>query len=315
MAMIHNRQVDKAELNYELVRFLGNGAFGATFEAISTNTGDLGSNNNNRVAIKFIFPIKGGSKEGIKEIESYMKVAGDANSNNMTSISCSFNLLCFHTAGEIAPNSPQYEVVLNRLDEVNQQQDLRYTFDPTIPIYYIVTDFLEGSDLSKIIERGIEPSETELHNFLVDMLTALEYLRSKGLSHRDVKPANIIRTKNGRYVLIDFGLVCSKQICGNAGTISYMSNELILLYEAGLDVPFSMALAGDLFALALTFYEYAAAKKVDIPILKNGVYRDTDLPLLRLKSKLLEITYIKLLRNYNFIASDPTGISKLLLRL
>jgi serine/threonine protein kinase len=288
-------------LNYELVKFLGKGGFGATFEALNMANG-------NRVAIKFIFPFgKNSVRDGVMEIENYMKVAGVATVNDMTSVTCQANLLCFHDAGELLPGTDDYKTVFDVLGRYESN------LNSNVPIIYIVTSFLEGDDLSKIISKGIEISERELSRFLYEMLTALNYLHSRGLTHRDIKPENIIRTKTGKYVLIDFGLICSNSLCSAVGTLGYMTNELLLLLNTSdLDFPYSMTKAGGDFALALTFFELATSQRFTIRRLKNGVYPVSELPDLTLKSELMNDIYAQLLNNYTFISSMPDGLTKLL---
>src|SRR5207249_3884089 len=79
----------------------------------------------------------------------------------------------------------------------------------------------------------------------VDVLGALELAHDQGVFHRDVKPANIIVTDDGRdgdarAVLIDFGLARSAWLDATlrdqpVGTARYLAPEAAGLIESGVD--------------------------------------------------------------------------------
>jgi serine/threonine protein kinase len=74
--------------------------------------------------------------------------------------------------------------------------------------FYLVQEYVSGSNLAKEIRQNGPLSELGVKRFLKEILSVLEYVHQNQVIHRDIKPPNIIRCQDdGRLVLIDFGAV------------------------------------------------------------------------------------------------------------
>lgn len=100
--------------------------------------------------------------------------------------------------------------------------------------YFLVMQFVEGAALDRWIADSAGPLPIEqVLQVSYQILPALAYAHEKGIVHRDVKPSNIISTRDGRCYLTDFGiaLVVGQQRVTRTGTVigtvHYMSPEQI----------------------------------------------------------------------------------------
>ena len=66
---------------------------------------------------------------------------------------------------------------------------------------YLAQELVDGGPLSSRI--GIDEAEARV--IARQLLTILRYLHERGIVHRDVKPANILRRPDGTLALVDFG--------------------------------------------------------------------------------------------------------------
>ena len=103
-------------------------------------------------------------------------------------------------------------------------------------IYFIIMEYIQGSDLMDIfVERG-RLTLAELKPILQQIVTALDYAHEKGVVHRDIKPSNIMvesTQKGERAVLMDFGIAqintdaMKITATGLVGTFNYIAPEQI----------------------------------------------------------------------------------------
>jgi serine/threonine protein kinase len=77
---------------------------------------------------------------------------------------------------------------------------------------YMVMEFLEGETLASRCARGALPLDQALQ-YAIQIADALDRAHRAGVMHRDVKPANIMITRDGVKVL-DFGLAKSTKAPG-----------------------------------------------------------------------------------------------------
>ena len=71
---------------------------------------------------------------------------------------------------------------------------------------FIVTEFVEGGDLMKIISKEKKFSEKTIKFILAQLLLCIDFLHSKNIVYRDIKPENVLIDLNGYLKLADFGL-------------------------------------------------------------------------------------------------------------
>jgi serine/threonine protein kinase len=72
-------------------------------------------------------------------------------------------------------------------------------------VYYLVMAYVDGGSLQDLIAQGpVEPAFA--CSIAVPLAEALDHAHQRGLVHRDVKPSNILLTRDGRPLLTDFGI-------------------------------------------------------------------------------------------------------------
>ena len=123
---------------------------------------------------------------------------------------------------------------------------------------FIAMEYLEGESLEKIIGRKPAlPLATKL-GYVVQTCQALDYAHRRGVIHRDVKPANIVVTRDGIVKVVDFGIArlaaTTKTQTGTLlGTLAYMSPEQLRGQNADARC--------DIWAMGVVLYEMIAYQR------------------------------------------------------
>jgi serine/threonine protein kinase/tetratricopeptide (TPR) repeat protein len=119
---------------------------------------------------------------------------------------------------------------------------------------YIVSDYLEGPDLAEWLKHHV-PSWQDSARIVAALADALAHAHSRLTVHRDVKPANVILTRDRGPVLVDFGLGLDDAVAGGpelgviSGTPAYMAPEQVAGVAHRIDG------RTDVYSLGVVFYQ------------------------------------------------------------
>src|SRR5262245_43259425 len=122
---------------------------------------------------------------------------------------------------------------------------------------FITMEYLEGRDLGSVMEeRGKLPAPDAVA-IIRQVCSGLAAAHAEGVVHRDLKPSNIMLEKNGRVVVMDFGLARAQenkltQTGAIMGTFQYMSPEQAKGEKADA--------RSDIFTVGIIFYELLTGK-------------------------------------------------------
>ncbi len=127
-------------------------------------------------------------------------------------------------------------------------------------ISFIAMEFVEGSNLKEILAQGRALSFDQIGDIISQVADAIDFAHTKGIIHRDVKPANIILLEGNRAKITDFGIAKIASGVANLtttgqflGTPNYMAPEQI----KGTPVDGRT----DIFSLGICLYECLTRRK------------------------------------------------------
>ncbi|MFO0679979.1 MAG: serine/threonine-protein kinase [Polyangiaceae bacterium] len=133
-----------------------------------------------------------------------------------------------------------------------------YVTSATSP--YLVLEHVDGANLQTVLSKGRRLAPEVVATVGAFLLRALAHVHATGWVHRDVKPANVLVSKEGDVKLVDFGIARPRPGDASAngrpvvetgfGTPAYMSPEQILDDEVDG--------RSDVFSVAVVLYELLA---------------------------------------------------------
>ena len=133
-----------------------------------------------------------------------------------------------------------------------------YDLGEAMGIRFITMEYVDGDDLRTLLKHHGKFSPQQAIGMIEQVCRALDAAHAEGVIHRDLKPQNVMRDKQGRIVVMDFGLARSlgdsgmTQTGAIVGTMEYMSPE------QALGMPLDQR--SDIFSVGLIFYELLTGK-------------------------------------------------------
>ena len=223
---------------YKILRPLGHGSFGVTYLATA----------------KFV--VKG----TLGEMETEVKVAvkeffmGDINTRAADGSSVE------GSGGSVFTNyRKKFRREAENLSKLNHPNIVKVldVFDENNTTYYVM-QYIEGMNLNEYIQKKGRLNETEALGMVKDMGKALSYMHRNRMLHLDIKPKNVMIEKDGKAILIDFGLAKQYTATGEPesstsigmGTPGYAPIEQANYHQDGT---FPVTL--DIYAFGATIYK------------------------------------------------------------
>ncbi|MDO5469859.1 MAG: serine/threonine-protein kinase [Akkermansia sp.] len=214
--------------NYRLIRHLGEGGFGVTYLAEDVLLNRL-------VVLKESFPHtlcerQAGTLDVVAQLDADPEDCRSAMTNFLREVR-----------------------LLAKLDHPNIVKI--YTFFEKHQTAYYVTEYIDGKSLADVVTDYIRHlnhlPQDDLYSLMVRVLDALDYLHNNNILHLDLKPDNILVTRDGRPIVIDMGAAreCNADACnGVVESVGFSPPE-----QCGPDVK-NLGPWTDLYAFGATLY-------------------------------------------------------------
>jgi eukaryotic-like serine/threonine-protein kinase len=124
--------------------------------------------------------------------------------------------------------------------------------------YFIVMEYIEGRSCAEILRDEGWVEVPEAASIVEQACEGLHYAHRHGVVHRDVKPGNLLRSRDGEVKLADFGIAKATeqssitQVGSVLGTAAYLAPEQARGEEAGP--------RADLYALGVVAYQMISGR-------------------------------------------------------
>lgn len=148
-----------------------------------------------------------------------------------------------------------------------------YSADEEAGVPVIRMEYLPDGSVTDRYGSGPLPVGLAL-SILTDACRGVEYLHTRGLLHRDLKPGNLLIADDGRRCVSDFGLACAQNDPLSGLPLAYLPH----LPPESLSSGIIEAVTGDVYALGVTLHRLLCGDAASMAPLQAGVALD---PLVR----------------------------------
>jgi serine/threonine protein kinase len=213
---------------YEIRRELGKGAMGVVYEGFDPII-------ERTVAIKTIRPEQLEKMQAVEILARFKREAQAAGRLNHP------HIVAIYDYGEVVAEGGQAAA---------EGESARIAF--------IAMEFIKGRELKDYFDGNERFPVKETERIMSELLDALDHAHKNGVTHRDMKPANVILLGDGKVKVADFGIarIESSELT-QAGTIlgtpSYMSPEQFLGQPVDA--------RSDLFSCGVILYQFLTGEK------------------------------------------------------
>jgi serine/threonine protein kinase len=118
--------------------------------------------------------------------------------------------------------------ILSRLNHPNIIKMYDCYYDRKNDNFYMILEYCPKGSIRRFLGKGGYLDEKNTKKLMKQVVSALKYLISKGIFHRDIKPDNLLLSNNNNIRIIDFGLAKSGTSNSLCGSPLYMAPEILL---------------------------------------------------------------------------------------
>jgi serine/threonine protein kinase len=134
-----------------------------------------------------------------------------------------------------------------------------YAVGDDADVAYFVMQYVEGRALDSVVREDGAQSVGFVRSVVAAVGSALQYAHSRGVIHRDVKPANLMLDRDGRIVVTDFGIAKLDDGKGLTMTGSVIGTPYYMAPEQFQGVPITAA--ADQYALGVVAFELLTGRQ------------------------------------------------------
>ncbi|KAJ3384386.1 hypothetical protein HDU80_000951 [Chytriomyces hyalinus] len=187
------------------------------------------------------------------------------------------------------------------LEDINHPfiVNLNYAFQDDANLYFVL-DLKTGGDLRLHLNQRTVFTETAVRLWALELASAIQYLHTQNIVHRDIKPDNVLLDSEGHAHLTDFNIAVnidkSSILKSHSGTLPYLAPEVFEEHGYYWQV--------DWWSFGVTLYELVYSKrpfraKRTASLIKNIREKEIDFPHLSVPVSANCVSFLKQLLDRN----------------